>query len=79
LTSLPSDPIEAKHDLHEPTDVESVFRALSMDDEHEEGERPRNAVKQLNGVVTKNSILLLSYLRGKAEKQKMVFQACEAK
>jgi hypothetical protein len=70
LTSLPSDPIEAKHNPHEPTDVpmdsdgledeghqghsspkvhhrklESVPRALSMNDEHEEGERPRNVVK----------------------------------
>ena len=107
-TLLPSDPIEAKHNPYEPTDVpmdvdglederhqghsspkvqhrklESVPPALSMDDEHEERERPHNVVKQPNGVVIIEKLDTPATrreknLRRKAEKQKMIFQAGEA-
>ena len=105
---LPSNPIEAKHNPHEPTDVpmdvdeledevhqehsspkvqqrkmESVPRALSIGDEHEEVERPHNVVKQPNGVVIIEKLDTPATRREKnqrrkAEKQKMVFQAGEA-
>jgi hypothetical protein len=110
LTLLPSDPIETKHNPHDPTDVpmdvdgledeeyqglsspkvqhrklESVPRALTMDDEHfeEESERPHNEVKQPNGVTIIEKLDTPATrreknLRRKAEKQKMVIQAGEA-
>ena len=63
--------------------LESVPRALTMDDEHNEGERPHNVVKQPNGVVIIEKLDTPATrreknLRRKAEKQKMVFQAGEA-